>query len=106
MEEIKEIRSLENDIITNVKATNSLIIIRKSINNDSNSNDVRLAALSSMRRIFIKFIEEGRLVNNNVDNVKINEYSKWLKQQYYQYLDSINELINSNDDALQSPAIR
>ena len=105
MEEIKVIRDLENDIITNIKATNSLLIIRKKLNNDSNSNDVRLAALSSMRRIFIKFIEEGRLVSNNENN-KVNEYSKWLRQQYQQYLDSINILINTNDDTLQAPAIR
>lgn len=106
MEEIKEIRDLENEIVINVKATNSLLTIRKVLNDDNNTNDVRLAALSSMRRIFIKFIEEGRLVSNNADNAKINEYSKWLRQQYYHYLDSVNGLINTDDDTLQAPAIR
>lgn len=106
MEEIKVIRDLENDIITNIKATNSLITIRKSLNDDKNSNDIRLASLSSLRRIFIKFIEEGRLVINSNDNTKVNEYSKWIRQQYYQYLDSANILINSNDETLQAPAIR
>ena len=106
MEEIKIIRDLENEIITNIKATNSLITIRKSLNDDNNTNDIRLAALSSLRRIFIKFIEEGRLVINSNDNNKVNEYSKWLRQQYYQYFDSANLLINSNDETLQAPAIR
>lgn len=109
MEEIQKIRELERRIIADAKNTNSLLIIKKQLQNESSPKEERMAALHSLRRIFVHFLENGRLETLSAasdKSGKIQEYKKWLTQQFHSLQDTLTLLIGSNDPSFQAPAIR
>ena len=119
MEGIQRVRELEQLIVADAKNANSLLEIMEQLENEEISHDERTAALHSLRRIFLHFLESGRLEasfasahSNQLAFVaddkpkKLNEYKKWLIKQFNSYQDTLRKLISSNDTSLQAPAIR
>ena len=111
MEEVRKIRDLEKLVIDDVKNINSLIIIKKCLDNKSLSDDERMAALHSLRRIFLATLEDGRLLgsssgSNTTANKKLEDYTKWLEQQFTSYLSLLANLISTEEPKFQAPAIR
>lgn len=109
---MKEIREKEKQVATDVKSTNLLLDIKTQLNNSNAARDIRLAALHALRRLFVQFLEAGRLTiatesstsNNSQD--KLREYKQWLHRQYESFKDDLCALILSGDDALIAPSIR
>ena len=110
-------RELEQQIIADAKNSNFLLVIKKQLQNDDISKEERIAAMHSLRRIFVKFIEDGRLVSSfasangnqlsSSDGTgKLQEYKKWLIEQFNSYQRILRQLITSNDVSLQLPAIK
>lgn len=110
-------RELEQLVIVDAKNANFLLVIKKQLQDESISKEERTAALHSLRRIFINFLESGRLESTFVsshsnqsdvssDSGKLQEYKKWLIQQFNSYQTTLRKLICSNETYLQAPAIR
>jgi len=60
MEKVHAVRELEKLVISDTKNANSLIALRKHLDSGDASKDVRMAALHSLRRVFVQFLDEGR----------------------------------------------
>jgi hypothetical protein len=120
MERVQKIRELEQLVIADAKNANSLLVIKKQLQDQSGSKDERMAALHSLRRIFVHFLENGRLeasfvsVNSNQVAVstdsdksgKLQEYKRWLIQQFNSYQTLLRHLIATEEPSFQAPAIR
>lgn len=117
MEGIQKVRELEQLIIADAKNANFLLTIKKQLQDESISKEERTAALHSLRRIFVNFLEGGRLGNTSTLNKgakasqstekgKLLEYKNWLIDQFNSYQQILRHLIASNDISLQAPAVR
>lgn len=120
MEGVQKVRELEQLIIADAKNANFLLVVKKQLDNEEISKEERTAALHSLRRIFIHFLESGRLeasfvsahsnqlafVADGDKSKKLQDYKKWLIKQFNSYQDTLRKLISSNDTSLQAPAIR
>lgn len=117
MEGIQKVRELEQLIIADAKNANFLLTIKKQLQDESISKEERTAALHSLRRIFVNFLEGGRLGNTSVlskgakasqstEKGKLLEYKNWLIDQFNSYQQILRHLIASNDISLQAPAVR
>ena len=120
MEGVQRVRELEQLVIADAKNANFLLVIKKQLQNEDIPKEERTAALHSLRRIFVHFLENGRLeaffvsahsnqlaVSADSDKSgKLQEYKKWLIQQFNSYQATLRKLIASNDTSLQAPAIR
>lgn len=92
MEKIQYIRQLEKNIESNAKETNSIITIRKIIRNLEESKDVKVAAIHSLRRLFINFIEDGVFAQSKQSEKKA-VYTNWLKLQLNEFIESLLSII-------------
>ena len=117
MEGVQKVRELEQLIIADAKNANFLLTIKKQLQNETITKEERTAALHSLRRIFVNFLEGGRLgatslvqksanVSQSTDKGKLLEYKNWLIDQFNSYQQILRHLIASNDISLQAPAIR
>ena len=117
MEGIQKVRELEQLIIADSKNANFLLTIKKQLQDESISKEERTAALHSLRRIFVNFLEGGRLGNTpnlnkgakasqSTEKGKLLEYKNWLIDQFNSYQQILRHLIASNDISLQAPAVR
>jgi len=113
MEKVHAVRELEKLVISDTKNANSLIALRKHLDSGDASKDVRMAALHSLRRVFVQFLDEGRfavpLPGKDTDKdkaKKLEEYRKWLMQQFHAFQDALRGYIAANDLTFQAPAIR
>jgi hypothetical protein len=117
MEGIQKVRELEQLIIADAKNANFLLTIKKQLQDESISKEERTAALHSLRRIFVSFLEGGRLgntstlkkgakVSQSTEKGKLLEYKNWLIDQFNSYQQILRHLIASNDISLQAPAVR
>ena len=120
MEGVQKVRELEQLVVADAKNANYLLVIKKQLQDEDISKEERTAALHSLRRIFIHFLESGRLESNFVSahsnqlavsgesgqSGKLQEYQKWLIQQFNSYQATLLKLISSNETYLQAPAIR
>lgn len=117
MEGVQKVRELEQLVVADAKNANLLLIIKKQLQNEEISKEERTAALHSLRRIFVNFLENGRLeasfvsLNSNqlsqsADSGKLQEYKRWLIEQFNSYQRILRQLIACNDPSLQAPAVR
>ena len=116
MEGVQRVRELEQLIIADAKNANFLLTIKKQLQDEKISKEERTAALHSLRRIFVNFLEGGRLGNTSLlkgaqasqstEKGKLLEYKNWLIDQLNSYQQILRHLIASNDISLQAPAIR
>ena len=108
MEQVQEIRELEKLVISDIKNVNSLITIKKHLHDINNQKNERIASLHSLRRIFLNFIENGKLTSSisGGRDKKREEFHQWLVQQYRSYQETLCTLISENDSFFQVPAIR
>ena len=109
-EQVQHVRELEKLVISDTKNANSLIAIRKQLEDEDNVKDVRMAALHSLRRIFVHFLDTGRFSVTSKDDKdkgkKLDEFRKWLVQQLSAFQENLHEYIANNDSMFQAPAIR
>ena len=120
MEGVQKVRELEQLVVADAKNANYLLVIKKQLQDEDISKEERTAALHSLRRIFIHFLESGRLESKFISahsnqlaatressqSGKLQEYQKWLIQQFNSYQATLLKLISSNETYLQAPAIR
>jgi hypothetical protein len=117
MEGVQKVRELEQLVIADAKNANFLLVIKKQLQNEEISKEERTAALHSLRRIFVNFLESGRLessfvssksnqLSQSADSGKLQEYKRWLIEQFNSYQRILRQLIASNDPSLQAPAVR
>lgn len=117
MEGVQKVRELEQLVIADAKNANFLLTIKKQLQNEKISKEERTAALHSLRRIFVNFLENGRLessfvssksnqLSQSADAGKLQEYKRWLIEQFNSYQRILRQLIASNDLSLQAPAVR
>lgn len=117
MEGIQKVRELEQLIVGDAKNSNFVLVIKKQLQNEVISKEERIAAMHSLRRIFVKFIEDGRLessfasansnqLSSSDGTGKLEEYKKWLIEQFNSYQRILRQLITSNDVSLQLPAVK
>jgi len=107
MDVIAHVRELETQVLADPKHSNHLIAIKKHLKDKSNGIQIRLASLHALRRIFISFLEKGKLCapkSKSAGDVK-SEYAVWLQQQLHGYVDELCKWVTSGDAELQAPAI-
>ena len=111
MEGVQKVRELEQLVVADAKNANYLLVIKKQLQDEDISKEERTAALHSLRRIFIHFLESGRLESNFISahsnqlaatressqSGKLQEYQKWLIQQFNSYQATLLKLISSNE---------
>ena len=110
MEKVLKVRELEKLVITDPKNANSLIAIRKELESEDSPKDVRMAALHSLRRVFVYYLDSGLFgVTSKEDKnkgKKLDEFKKWLVQQLNAYQTILRGYIAANDTTFQGPSIR
>ena len=110
MEKVLKVRELEKLVVTDPKNANSLIAIRKELESEDSPKDVRMAALHSLRRVFVHYLDSGLFgVTSKEDKnkgKKLDEFKKWLVQQLNAYQIILRGYIAANDTTFQGPSIR
>jgi hypothetical protein len=85
--EIQRIRELERSISQDLKNSNNIVEIRKVAESNENHKDVRVAAIHSLRRIFIDFAENDKIVKptQGSKNKAVEKFYSWFVTQYQEY---------------------
>jgi hypothetical protein len=85
--EIQHVRDLERALLHDIKNANNIVEIRKVAANDNLHKDVRIAAIHTLRRIFITFAEENKVTKPSVDNKSksVEKFYSWFIGQYHEY---------------------
>jgi U3 small nucleolar RNA-associated protein 19 len=103
--EVARVRALEKQISADPKQANSILLLKEQL--VSGKNEVRLASLHALRRLFITFLEGGRLAIVEDDKIsKLSDYKKWLQQQLESYEECLCSSIKDGDSVIMAPAIR
>lgn len=102
------IRALEKNLLADpTKHVNTLLTLRDFLRDEAQVVDVRLAALHSLRRVFIEFVESGRMMQvASIGGSKVREYKQWLHQHLQSYQEILCHLVASRQDAFIAPAVR
>lgn len=112
---IIQIRQLEKSLILDpTKQVNSILVIRDYLKDTDQSVDVRLTSMHALRRIFIEFIESGRMTLQPPSSSsakegkeqKVREYKQWLHQQLLSYQQILVNMITTSDEAFIAPCVR
>eukprot|EP00605_Chrysophyceae_sp_TOSAG23-4_P002958 GSChrysophyteH1.ASY1.ANO1.3257.1 assembled CDS len=105
--DVARIRALEKEISTNPKSANKILALKEKL--VGGRNEVRLASLHSLRRIFVSFMDTGKLTivkQNDPDATSLNEFKQWLQLQLQSYQECLCESIKTGDTVMMAPAIR
>lgn len=103
--EVARIRALEKQICADPKQANDILVLKERL--VGGKNEVRLASLHALRRIFLSFTESGRLTIAEDDKQsKLDSYKLWLQQQLQSYQECLCECIQQGDVVVMAPAIR
>ena len=109
---VRGIRDKENLIISDVKNTNLLLDLKANLSavdatGKPIASEVRVAALHANRRIFVNYLENGKLSKSKTEkSEKKEEYRSWLLGQFHSFQDTLLAFISSGDPVLQAPATR
>ena len=112
METASSIRVLEKSLLADpTKHVNSLLTLRNFLRDEAKTVEVRLAALHSLRRVFVEFVESGRMTqvaspSDGGGGSKVREYKQWLHQHLQSYQETLCHLVASGQDAFIAPAVR
>jgi hypothetical protein len=111
MEVVNLVRQHEADIIKDIKFSNSLLAIRKLVKENDSNMQLKIAALHSMRRIFVHFLDNITELIAKETSDKMTQFKAWYVKQYYLYVDELKAYssiaASSNDELLlQAPAVR
>lgn len=113
MELVNLVRQHEADIIKDIKFSNSLLAIRKLTKENDENMQLKIAALHSMRRIFVHFLDNitDLIVAKDSSDNKMSQFKAWYVKQYYAYVDELKVYASisasSKDELLlQAPAVR
>ncbi len=97
-EKIQYIRELERSIGHGVKNVNSIVEIRKIAEESMNHKDLRIAAMHSLRRIFIDYSENEKLTKPNTSvNKAMEKFYSWFISQYQEYLGLLCTLVRDDE---------
>jgi hypothetical protein len=110
---VAEIRMLEKSVVLDpTKQVNNILKIREYLRDEGVSLDVRLTSLHALRRIFVEFLEGGRMClgtsssSSSGDSSKAREYKLWLQQQLAAYQECMCSLISANNEDFVAPCVR
>lgn len=106
---VQSIRAIEGSIIDSNTNVNQIINLKKILRDSNNPSNLRMAALNSLRRIFVAFLESGKfgMINTAIKGSdKLQEYRHWLIQQFNGYKSALSGLISVESEQFQAPAIR
>jgi len=112
MELVNLVRQHEADIIKDIKFSNSLLAIRKLTKENDGNMQLKIAALHSMRRIFVHFFDTiTDLIASDTSDNKMTQFKSWYVKQYYLYMDELKIYSSISADSkdellLQAPAVR
>lgn len=102
------IREAERNVCEDVKHSNKLLMLKKYVSDENEENEVRMAALHSLRRIFIAFLESGkmRVPSQKSATAQAKEYHSWLSKQYLAFCDTLCALVVDESTFFQAAATR
>ena len=113
---VAKIRELESKIAANPKQSNDILLLKQHLN--STVLDVKLASLHALRRLFVTFLDSGRLTisqsqhGKSTDNKSsgkdghLRDYKLWLQQQLQGFQQNLCEFVQAGDESVMAPAIR
>ena len=113
-EHIARIRELESLILDDRKHTNSLLEV-KTLFLEKNAASVQMAAMHTLRRIFIQLLEDGVMADDASAKKKrktgssetgTQQFVAWLQAQFAGYMDGLCSWMRSGNGEKQAPAIR
>lgn len=101
MEEISRFRELEKAAILDVKNSNNIVDIRKKIEDEEASKDLRMACTHCLRRIFLHYIENKLVappLTESKNKTPEGKVAAWMWKQYKLYRQILCNFLSSNDD--------
>lgn len=118
---IAKIRELESRIASDPKQANDILLVKQHL--ASEVTDIKLASLHALRRLFITFLDSGRLTISATQpaaatNVKssskksndkedsLRDYKLWLQQQLQAFQQALCGFVQAGDAAAIAPALR
>ena len=118
---VAKIRELESHIASDPKHANDVLLLKQHL--ASEVTDIKLAALHALRRLFIAFLDSGRLTisaaaqsaatsgkstskkgSDKEDNLR--DYKLWLQQQLQGFQQALCGFVKAGDEAAIAPALR
>mmetsp|Transcript_8922 Transcript_8922/g.13399 ORF Transcript_8922/g.13399 Transcript_8922/m.13399 type:complete len:571 (-) Transcript_8922:55-1767(-) len=113
MSEVARIRSLEACILSSKKHAKSTTEIIEKLMDDDCEKAVKLAAMHSIRRVFVNFLENNYFLKSTVESSgdsavaeKLDKFRAWLMQQYNTVKGKMLDLCCSEKLKIQAAAIR
>ena len=107
---VARIREMEMSVRNDKKKANFILDIRKILSDENLLQTIRLAAMHSLRRIFVHIMETGILLSSMSSSSlavdSLAEYVKWITQQLQSYLDLLTGIISREGSEIQAAAIR
>eukprot|EP01039_Chlorochromonas_danica_P012694 gene12694-14589_t len=101
METIHHFRDLEKDAVADIKNSNNIVDIRKKVEDESASRDVRMACTHCLRRIFLHYIEQ-KIVFPPTSETKAKspqeKVAQWMWKQYKLFRQTLCTFLAGNDD--------
>jgi len=118
---VAKIRELESLIAADPKHANDVLLLKQHL--ASEATDIKLAALHALRRLFITFLDSGRLTisaaaqpavttgkstgkkgSDKEDHLR--DYKLWLQQQLQGFQQALCGFVQAGDAAAIAPALR
>eukprot|EP01039_Chlorochromonas_danica_P006961 gene6961-7701_t len=106
-EEIRQIHELELAAIDDIKNINNIKTIYQTVTNDDKAKKVRIAAIHSLRRLYVDYLENNKLATLKPNEAATTKLKKWFNTQYNQFIDMLCKALSSVEtDWLHALSIR